>query len=226
MKKLYFDCSNGISGDMALGALIKLGACQDVVDQVINVLDLKPDDGNGDSHRAYHEVKKIILTSTLARKVKSIALLIYEAIAKGEAQVHETDIDQVHFHEVGRDRAIANIVGVAAALEDLHIEEIYCSKIHDGTGHIDCSHGRIPVPVPAVMAMRSDCDDYRFVSEDVPTEMVTPSGLGILMGIGAKYAKEMPPGQIVCETEVKGKRDTGRGGLKVYLIQSQEEEQA
>ena len=38
-----------------------------------------------------------------------------------------------------------------------------------------------------------EVSDYKFVTdEDVKTEMVTPSGLAVLMGIGAKYVP-LPP---------------------------------
>ena len=114
-----------------------------------------------------------------------------------------------------------NIAGIAAGLEDLGVQEILCSELHDGKGFIECSHGRIPVPVPAVMAMRETCD-YVFATEDIETEMVTPSGLGVLMGIGAKYTEDMPRGRVVKTAVAKGGRDTGKEGLKAFLIEEGE----
>jgi len=220
MNNLYFDCTNGIAGDMVLGALIKLGAEETVINRAVKAAGLDPDPHeDGHHHKSYRDIKQMIAGSALKESVKETALSVYAAIAKGEAQVHGTTVEDVQFHEVGRDRAIANIVGIAAALDNLHIKEIYCSEIHDGKGFIDCSHGRIPVPVPAVMAMRQDCD-YPFVTDDVETEMVTPSGLGILMGIKARYAEKMPAGKAVKTVEVKGQREIGKGGLKVSLIET------
>ena len=97
------------------------------------------------------------------------------------------------------------------------MEEVFCSEVHDGYGTIVCSHGEIPVPVPAVAAMMRK-SDLVFVTDEIPTEMVTPSGLGVLMGIGAKGTDGMPP---AFETAVsalgKGGRDIGREGLRIYL---------
>ena len=128
-------------------------------------------------------------------------------------------MEDVGFHEVGRIEAIRNIAGIAVCIERLGVEEIYCSPVHDGKGFIHCSHGLIPVPVPAVMAMREECD-YTFVTDEVETEMVTPSGLGVLMGIGAVCIAQPPTGEVTGTVEVKGTRDIGKdGGLKVSLIE-------
>lgn len=217
--KLYFDCTSGISGDMVLKALIGLGAKTDAVRELIF-----PNQNRcgheGHEHRSHKEIKALIESCCLSQKVKETALSIYEVIARAEAKVHDSDVENVHFHEVGRPEAVKNIVGVAAALDSLEIDEIFCSAIHDGKGFIQCSHGTIPVPVPAVMAMREN-SSYVFVADDVKTEMVTPSGLGILMGIGARYTEKMPQGKIVKTVVVKGGRDTGKQGLKVSLIESE-----
>lgn len=170
------------------------------------------------THRSHKEVQAIIQNSPMPPKARETALSIYRVIAQAEAKVHNSDAENVRFHEVGRNEAIKNITGIAAALDSLNVEAVYCSKIHDGTGFITCSHGKIPVPVPAVMAMREACD-YPFVTEDVETELVTPSGLGVLIGIGARYAEKAPEGKLLKTVTAKGCRDTGKEGLKASLIQ-------
>ena len=59
----------------------------------------------------------------------------------------------------------------------------------------------------------------------VTTEMVTPSGLGILIGIGSECVEEMPDdfaAAIADGTAKKGvgvgTRDIGRDGLAIYMI--------
>lgn len=226
MKRLYIDCTSGISGDMVLKALLELGA------DISEAEKLKlPEDHHHDrhheqeghhhhSHRSHSQIKALIRESDMSPAAKETALSIYSVIARAEAKVHETDEESVHFHEVGRNEAIRNITGIAAALENMDVKEIFCSRIHDGKGFITCSHGKIPVPVPAVMAMREYCS-YPFEVDDVETEMVTPSGLGVLMGIGAEYADKMPPGTIIKTVTIKGGRDTGKEGLKVSLIEGE-----
>ncbi len=222
MNKLYFDCSNGISGDMVLNGLAALGVPPCDIAEALK--DAVPAGGgccgrqhcSAHSHRSYIEIKEMILNSGLSDNAKQIACSIYQTIAEAEAEVHGTLPEETHFHEVGRDEAILNIMGVAFCLDRLQIKEIYCGTICDGHGFIQCSHGQIPVPVPAVMAMRKACD-YRFERVDAATELVTPSGLGTLIGIGAQYVEAMPEAEASVMVESKGKRNTGRGGLRIYM---------
>lgn len=246
MKTLYIDCSNGISGDMLLDAL------SDIVGEKLHIPQVHSGhchehhdhDHHGHEHahhgRSYEDVKAVIhhmAEHGLTEGARDFALNIYAVIAKAEASVHGATLETVHFHEVGRDRAIQNAAGIGAALDKLGFSpepgrsagRILVSPIYDGTGFVDCAHGRIPVPVPAVKAMMDACAgskgpgrgyDFR-TAEDVDTEMVTPSGLAAIIGIGAEPADKgfAIMGSIVAETEAKGTRDTGRGGLRVYLIE-------
>lgn len=223
MKTLYIDCTNGISGDMLLKALEALTK---------ETGGMTGHDHHGGSHehhgRAYSEVKNII------GKANRIALSIYEVIAKAEAAVHGKTIETVHFHEVGRDQAIRNAISIGIAIAEIDPAEIIVSQINDGKGFVDCAHGRIPVPVPAVKAMMDECGKtypgFVFKTcEDVDTEMVTPSGLAGLIGIGARPAPDTDDGAaggmifmegtIIASAEAEGTRNTGRPGLRTYLIE-------
>ena len=42
-------------------------------------------------------------------------------------------------------------------------------------------------------------------------------GLGTLIGIGAQFVEAMPETEACVMVEAKGKRNTGRGGLKIYM---------
>lgn len=222
MTRIYIDCSNGVSGDMVLNALLDLGVDRRHVTKELNKIGLSlemPDrkDEEGHFHRAFREISELITNSDLSPGVKATSIRIYKTIAIAEAEVHMTTLQDVHFHEVGRDKAIANIVGVAIALEAMNVDEIYVSPLHDGKGTIVCSHGEIPVPVPAVAAMKSQCD-YEFVTEHIDMEMVTPSGLGVLIGIGARKKPAHDLGKVIRTGYGNGTRNTGRGGLKISIV--------
>lgn len=222
MSKLYIDVTNGISGDMVLMALRGLGAEADLTGKLhLHDHDYEHthEHTHAHSHTSYQDVLRIIAHSDVSEGVKETARSIYGVIAKAEAKVHGATLETVHFHEVGRQQAIENILSVALALEELGVEEVFCSEVHDGHGTILCSHGEIPVPVPAVAAMMQE-SRLSFVTDDIPTEMVTPSGLGILMGIGAKGVDVMPAVFQEAPMAVgKGGRDIGREGLKIRLAE-------
>ena len=238
MKIIYFDCTNGISGDMAYMALQELlndghshDHCHDHDhghshhhkhehnDDHSHDHEHEHSHNHDHSHNAYSDVKSMIINSEISESAKEKALSIYSVIAKAEASVHGTTVEDVHFHEVGRKAAVENIIGVAVCIDTMGVEQVLCSEICDGTGFIECSHGTIPVPVPAVMAMRSESDLTFITDGNIKTEMVTPSGLAILMGLGARYSNEIPQGEIVKKATVFGKRKTGKdGGLTAYLM--------
>ncbi len=251
MKTIYFDCTNGISGDMVLNALMDLSGRRDAIETALKNEHLHNHSGhddhdhshgeNGHDHhahgRSWLKVRELINHSSFSDEAKQTALSIYENIAEAEASVHGETLETIHFHEVGRDEAIKNALGIGMALEAIRKSdqepgndedeglEILTSPIYDGKGTVVCSHGEIPVPVPAVMALRAKCT-YTFETADVNMEMVTPSGLASLMGIKAKSAVktlqqiiEDPRVSIVAKTEAKGSRDTGRDGLRVYLLE-------
>ncbi len=179
---------------------------------------------SGHSHRSLGDVQHILRHGTLDPQTVALAEQIYGIIARAEGQVHGAAPEEVHFHEVGRDQAIINMAGIAHALGSLGVQQILCSPIHDGQGTIQCAHGIIPVPVPAVKAMMAmpEAGEYEFMTDQVFTEMVTPSGLAALLGLGAKAVKEnihIP--EDAQKAVARGKRDTGREGLRVYLFEGE-----
>lgn len=138
-------------------------------------------------HNSFSSIRKMIENSRLNPRVKKMSTNIFSVIAKAEAAVHETTIEKVVFHEVGAVDSILDIVGTAIAVDLLDVDRIYCSRVHDGTGFIECRHGTIPVPVPAVMEMMKNSRIPIIINEQVNTEMVTPTGFGILEGLNATF---------------------------------------
>lgn len=241
-KSIHFDCRTGVSGDMILGSLIDLGAPLHLLEQELKKLNLcdfkleaRKEENygiwgtnlffleelhnlhHGHSHRSYREIEKIIFDSKLKEEIKKRSIAIYATIGESEAAVHETDLDHVHFHEVGRNVAIMNIVGVAICVDLLGVSRFTCSELIDGTGFITCSHGEIPVPVPAVKAMLKNTG-FKLVQENTAAEMVTPSGLGILKGIQTVYLPAMPEGTRKSGVGF-GKRELGKfSGVTAHLL--------
>lgn len=160
------------------------------------------------SMRNLKDIEMILDWSDLNPGVKERSKRIFREIARAEAKVHGKDIHEVHFHEVGAIDSIVDITGTAICLDMLGIDKVFASSLHDGRGFITCQHGIIPVPVPAVMEMLAG-SGIPFVQEEVDTELVTPTGMGILKCLAEGYGN-MPPMRVENTGYGLGKRETGR----------------
>jgi uncharacterized protein (TIGR00299 family) protein len=169
-----------------------------------------------EEHRSFASIRAMIENSALNDNVKRMSVAIFTVIAEAEAAVHDMPVKDVVFHEVGALDSIVDIVGAAICVDMLGADEILCSPVHDGSGFIHCRHGMIPVPVPAVMEMLKG-SGISIVGEDVNTEMVTPTGFGILKGLGARCTR-LPEINVAGAGYGFGKRNTGRfNALRVIL---------
>ncbi len=204
MRIAYFDCFSGISGDMILGALIDAGVSLESLRRELGKLPLggyeltsRPvkrsglagtkvdvllekhsEDPHGHHHhRNLNDILEILAASTLEEGVRRRAEQVFRRLAEAEARVHETTVDQIHFHEVGAVDAIVDIVGACIGLELLGVQEIFGSPVPVGSGFVECAHGRLPVPAPAVVELLKG---YRVAGTDLVGELTTPTGAAIL----------------------------------------------
>lgn len=168
------------------------------------------------SMRNLKTIEMMIEWSDLNQNVKDLSKRIFREIAGAEAKVHNMEVENVTFHEVGAIDSIVDIVGTAVCIDMLGVQKVYSSPLHDGKGFIECQHGTIPVPVPAVMEMLAG-SGIPLISEDVQTEMVTPTGMGIIKTIACSFGN-VPELAIEKVGYGAGKRDTGRfNALRVVL---------
>ena len=183
--------------------------------------------GHGHSHhhdekdRSLSSIVHIIRSSGISDKAKQLSISIFGEIAKAEAAVHGTLLSEVHFHEVGAVDSIVDIVGTAICIDMLKVDRIICSPVHEGQGFINCKHGRLPVPVPAVIKMLGG-SGISIVQEDIEAEMVTPTGFGILKTVSEGCGK-MPEMLVESVGYGFGKTETGRlNALRVVLGTSED----
>ena len=210
-KILYYDASAGISGDMNLGALVELGVdfgylCAEleklnlagefklvrksvlkngIAATKIDVVPLK----SQPHARSYAGIRQILESSNLSQSCKQRAGAIFRTVAQAEAKVHGTEVDRVHFHEVGAIDSIADVAGAAICFEylfeKLGVSRVVSSKIELGGGVAICDHGALSVPAPAV------CEILKGVPVSLGRanfEMTTPTGAAILKACADEFA--------------------------------------
>lgn len=143
-------------------------------------------------HHAHHsmaDIRNLIGGLAVSEAVKEQALTVYQKIAQAESTVHGTEIEQIHFHEVGTMDAVADVTAVCLLMEMLAPEKVIVSPIHVGSGTVVCAHGRLPVPAPATALILTGMPIY---GGSVQGELCTPTGAALL-GTFADSFGPMPP---------------------------------
>lgn len=146
------------------------------------------------THRHLPKIIEIINSSSLNDTIKRMAIDVFENLARAEAKIHDTTVEKIHFHEVGAIDAIVDIVGAAIGLNELGIEKVFASKIHVGSGFVECQHGRMPLPAPATLELLRGVPIY---CEGIEAELITPTGAAILKTVSSKFG---PPPDMTLET--------------------------
>ena len=139
-----------------------------------------------DHGRALHahrldEILAIVERSGLTRRQIERASAIYRRLAEAESRVHGTEVDSVHFHEVGQLDAILDVAGTCVALDLLGIEELRVSPFPLGHGLAKMHHGTYPNPGPAALELMRG---WPVRATDVEAELVTTTGAAILTTLG------------------------------------------
>ena len=219
----YFDCFSGISGDMTLGALLDLGVPLNWLEDELAAIPLAGfkievssvyrsgvqakrvsvlvDDPQPE--RNFGNIKSIIEKSPLPDTVKSDSIGMFSRLADAEAEIHGCSPEEVHFHEVGGVDAMVDIIGTALGIRYLGIKEIIASAVPIGKGFATCQHGRLPVPVPATVALLKDTPVY---GTDIEHELVTPTGATILASLARAFGP-IPPMRIQAVGYGAGRRE-------------------
>ncbi|MGB6122703.1 MAG: nickel pincer cofactor biosynthesis protein LarC [Bacteroidota bacterium] len=204
MRIAHLDTIGGIAGDMILAAFIGAGMSVDDLTSALNHLGLGPVEliarrvkrsaidavqldvrttQNSRVHRNLEGILNLIRGSGLSTGVRETAEAVFRVIAEAEARVHGTTADRVHFHEVGAEDSIVDIVGAAICLERFGIGRIYSSPVRLGSGGIiQTQHGPMPTPAPATLEILKD---YPVTLTSVPRELTTPTGAAIIKALSA-----------------------------------------
>ena len=148
-------------------------------------------DGAPQPHRRLSDIVALIDASSLPASDRQRAAAIFRRLADAEASVHGVAPEEIEFHEVGALDAIVDVIGAVVGLRMLGIERLYCSPLPAGGGTARSSHGALPVPAPATLALMAAANAPLSASSgDRPMEMVTPTGAAIVTSLATF---ERPP---------------------------------
>ena len=154
-------------------------------------------------HRGLKEIQQIVRNASIASAAQERALAIFQALGEAEAKIHNTDVEKIHFHEVGAVDAIVDIVCASVGSLALGIDEWVCSPLNVGGGTVECAHGRFPVPSPATVELLRGAPVY---SSGVDAELVTPTGAAIVKTLCVRFTP-FPSMKITASGYGAGSRD-------------------
>lgn len=238
----WLDCGSGVSGDMLLGALVDAGVPLEVITAAADAVTPEPltitaervnragmaathvhiAGTESHHHRTWTDVRKLLEAADLDPVVFERAHETFRRLAEAEAKVHGTTPEHIHFHEVGALDAIADVVGVCAGLTHLELDALDASAVAVGSGSVSAAHGRLPVPVPAVVNLFADAGVPSYAGEIEPGtpvgELCTPTGAALLSAHVRRYGAQ-PPMVVGAQGFGAGTRETpGRANTVRLLV--------
>lgn len=202
----WIQCASGASGDMLLGALLDAGASLPRVRAEIEAVGVGGIEvrtervhkagltalkahvvvAESHHHRRWADIRGVLDTGDLTASVRDRAVEVFTRLAEAEGRVHGIAADEVHFHEVGALDAIADVVGVCAAVEDLDLRTVCVSPVAVGSGTVRAAHGRLPVPVPAVIELLAAVE-APVLAGPAERELCTPTGAALLTTLAHRW---------------------------------------
>jgi len=236
MRTILFDPVNGAAGDMITGALLAAGADEEAVIRAMTSLVGKPEISRvsrcgieatylrthaGVGTRSLREVLSRLREADATDEVKEMAARIYSRIHDAETRVHG---DHAHFHEVGADDAIADVIGACTALFSLTPDAVTVLPLPLGRGTIRSAHGIMPVPAPATAYILEDSGLLTRRTDEETGELVTPTGAALLAEFRAAFPEGNENGTITAVGYGAGTRNPPDypNVLRVMILENRE----
>ena len=203
----------GIAGDMLMSSLVDAGASETKVIEAIfacpnflkdsiiidahfakvvsysfaaTQLQMKFKDGvfTRKGTEMYSALAKCCDSVGLENRAKTFALDSLKMIISAEATIHGQNFDNVYLHEASSIDTLADLVGCATALQDLHLfdAKMYSTKVAIGGGLLSFSHGTISNPASAILEIFKN-KRFVLVGGQAEDELTTPTGAAMLVNL-------------------------------------------
>jgi uncharacterized protein (TIGR00299 family) protein len=218
MRILHIDPFHGASGDMFLGALLNLGTDPAPVFRVMaqivappslemvtraGIRAVKIHTHAGPACRTLEDVLFRVRGVDAPPPVIEKAEAVFHRIARAEEVIHGR-ID--HFHEVGADDAIADVLGSCMAMHLVSPDRVDVLPVATGSGTVQIAHGTYPVPAPATAAILSGSGLVVTLGGG-RGELCTPTGAALLAEFCKNPVMTSTPGRIEAIGYGAGDRD-------------------
>jgi uncharacterized protein (TIGR00299 family) protein len=191
MRFLVLDPFHGASGDMIIGALLGCGADEKQVARAMGsvvgepvistvtrcgITAIRVETKATPARRTLAEVLARCDEADAPLEAKAMARRVFTRIGEAEEKVHGS---QTHFHEVGADDAVADVVGACTAFCSLGVGGVAVLTLTLGRGTAAGAHGEFPLPAPATLLILEGTGIPARLGEK-EEELCTPTGAALL----------------------------------------------
>lgn len=115
----------------------------------------------------------------VSEQVRNDMRAIYQVLAEAEAQVHGSEVDHTHFHEVGEGSHIQSVLEICLAVRAQQPTRITSTPVQVGKGQIECAHGLMDIPTPAAAAILAR--GIPVVEPRLEGERCTPTSAAVIL---------------------------------------------
>ena len=202
MKTAHFDCLNGISGDMSLGALIDAGLNLKDLQRGLSGLSVKGFElktkkvhkghlqatkvdvltsPSPSSLKTLNDLLKTVKTSRLPDGVRKTSLKILKRLVEAEAKVHGLPASRLRPHGMDPVDTLVDIVGVVLGLDLLKVTRVTASPVPVGAGPygLSAAAAQLLKEVPVLIF-------------DTHYEITTPTGAALLSTLVQDFRPSLP----------------------------------
>jgi uncharacterized protein (TIGR00299 family) protein len=219
MRLLVIDPYRGAAGDMVTAALVHLGADREAVVRAMSSVVGEPEllmvDRRGIQslalktratavRRTMEEVTTRVRMAQAPPQAVEMALRVFHRIHRAEKEIHG---GSVHFHEVGADDAVAEVIGACTAYCSLASDGCVILPVALGGGTISGAHGTYPAPAPATLAIIRESGLKVVFGTPSDGELCTPTGAALLAEFSTAENTEMADYTITATGYGAGTRD-------------------
>lgn len=154
-------------------------------------------------HRTLADILVLLERAQMPERAREHAIRAFTLLAEAEGRVHGLKAEAVHFHEVGALDSVLDIALDCVLFDLLKADVFQVSPLPIADGQIQCAHGILPVPAPAVLELLDDIPVVPFTGQG---ETVTPTAIALLKALGASFGP-WPAMRIVRHALVYGSRE-------------------
>lgn len=135
-------------------------------------------------HRKLKDIEDHFAAAGIDDRARLLALKTFRLLAEAEAAAHNRRPEEVHFHEVGALDSIMDIGLVSVLISRLGPDRVVCGPLPVCDGVINCAHGLLPSPAPAVLRLLEGMPVVGLASRG---ETITPTAAALLKALEVEF---------------------------------------